>query len=96
MNSAATTAAVKSAGEARPPGIAKYGVTKESELAVSRRRRLEELREQWQRQFGYCIEFSESLFRCVELTLCMRVKVWSNCFSSLRCNRHTSTCDFFF
>ena len=73
MNSAAATAAVKSVGEPRPLGIAKFGAKKESELAVSRRTRLlEELREQWERQFGYRVKFSErffvalnSLFACV-------------------------------
>ena len=57
VHSAAVTGAVKSAGEARPPEIAKYGATKESDLAVSRRRRLEELREQWERQFGHRVKF---------------------------------------
>ena len=67
MNSAAATAAVKSAGEARPPGAAKYGAMKESELAVWRRtvvqllntssefaasRLLEELHERFEREFG--------------------------------------------
>ena len=44
-------------GETRPPGIAKYGAKKESELAV-----LEELCERWERHFGYRVEFSEGIF----------------------------------
>ena len=61
VDTAAATAAVKSAGEARPSGIAKHGAKKESELAVSRRRLLEELSEQWEREFGYRVQFSEKI-----------------------------------
>ena len=53
MNSAAVTAAVNPAGEARPPGNAKYGAKKESELAV-----LVELGEPFERQFGHRSRFS--------------------------------------
>ena len=48
---------VKSAGEARHPGIAKYGAKKESELAV-----LEELSERFERKFGYRVDLSERIF----------------------------------
>ena len=72
MDSAAAAAAVKSAGKARPPGIAEFGATKESELAVLRRmveqlfntssefavsRLLEELGERFAREFGHSVEF---------------------------------------
>ena len=43
---------VKSAGEAPPPGIAKYGAIRESELAV-----LQELSERFERKFGYTVDF---------------------------------------
>ena len=74
MDSAAAAAATKSAGKARPPGIAKqcattkpelagcstgmnsgiaeHGALKELDFAV-----LEELREQFEREFGYSVEF---------------------------------------
>ena len=67
--------AAKSAGKARPPGIAKHGAKKESELAV-----FEGLGGRFERKFGYRVDLSES-FQCVELTLCMRVEVSLNCFS---------------
>ena len=74
MNSAAGTAAVKSDDEARLLGIAKYGAKTESKLAVSKRTRLlEELREQWERQFGYRVEFSESIFDALK---CLFACVW--------------------
>ena len=71
VDSAAVTAAMKSAGEARPPGTTKHGAPKEpnsqcrnarkqlhntsSEFAVSRL--LEELRERFVPEFGCSAEF---------------------------------------
>ena len=60
-NSAAATAAVKSAGEARSPGIAQHGPKKEPSSQSRRTRLLEELRGQWKRQFGYMVEFFERI-----------------------------------
>ena len=68
MDSAAVTAAVKSSGEVRHPGITKYGATKESELAMSRRT-VEQLLntscEFFERTLGCSVEFSERLLNAL-------------------------------
>ena len=76
-NSAAVTAAVKSAGEGRPPGIAKYGAMKESELSTQAVRlpllvSPRGLHQRFAREFGYSVQSKlyEQRRRCSRRKAC--------------------------